>query len=81
MVERNRSRVVSIASDAGRVGSSGGAVYSACKGGVIAFTKTLATELARINIHLNAVFPGPTDSPLLRSFAEEGDAERRSSMV
>lgn len=74
MVQRKRGRVVSIASDAGRVGSSGEAVYSACKGGVIAFTKTLARELARSNIQLNTVCPGPTDTPLLRSFAEEGDA-------
>ena len=74
MVERKRGRVVSIASDAGRVGSSGEAVYSACKGGVIAFTKTLAREHARNNIQLNAVCPGPTDTPLLRSFAEESDA-------
>jgi 2-hydroxycyclohexanecarboxyl-CoA dehydrogenase len=74
MVERKRGRVVSIASDAGRVGSSGEAVYSACKGGVIALTKTLARELARNNIQLNAVCPGPTDTPLLRSFAEEGEA-------
>ena len=74
MVQRKRGRVVSIASDAGRVGSSGESVYSACKGGVIAFTKTLARELARNNIQLNAVCPGPTDTPLLRSFAEEGEA-------
>jgi 2-hydroxycyclohexanecarboxyl-CoA dehydrogenase len=74
MVERKRGRVVSIASDAGRVGSSGEAVYSACKGGVIAFTKTLARELARSNIQLNTVCPGPTDTPLLRSFAEDGEA-------
>jgi 2-hydroxycyclohexanecarboxyl-CoA dehydrogenase len=74
MVERKRGRVVSIASDAGRVGSSGEAVYSACKGGVIAFMKTLAREHARNNIQLNAVCPGPTDTPLLRSFAEESEA-------
>ncbi|MGZ5116424.1 MAG: glucose 1-dehydrogenase [Burkholderiales bacterium] len=74
MVERKRGRVVSIASDAGRVGSSGESVYSACKGGVIAFTKTLARELARNNIQLNAVCPGPTDTPLLRSFAQQGEA-------
>ena len=74
MVERKRGRVVTIASDAGRVGSSGEAVYSACKGGVIAFTKTLAREHARNNIQLNAVCPGPTDTPLLRSFAEESEA-------
>ena len=74
MVERKRGRVVSIASDAGRVGSSGEAVYSACKGGVIAFTKTLAREHARNNIQLNAVCPGPTDTPLLKSFAEDNEA-------
>ena len=74
MVERKRGRVVSIASDAGRVGSSGESVYSACKGGVIAFTKTLAREHARNNIQLNTVCPGPTDTPLLRSLADEGEA-------
>jgi 2-hydroxycyclohexanecarboxyl-CoA dehydrogenase len=74
MAERKRGRVISIASDAGRVGSSGESVYSACKGGVIAFTKTLARELARNNIQLNTVCPGPTDTPLLRSFADEGEA-------
>ncbi len=73
MAERKRGRVVNIASDAGRVGSSGESVYSACKGGVIAFTKTLARELARSNVQLNTVCPGPTDTPLLRSFAEEGE--------
>ena len=74
MVARRRGRVVNIASDAGRVGSSGESVYSACKGGIIAFTKTLAREHARHNIVLNAVCPGPTDTPLLRSFADEGEA-------
>jgi 2-hydroxycyclohexanecarboxyl-CoA dehydrogenase len=74
MVQRKRGRIVSIASDAGRVGSSGEAVYSACKGGVIAFTKTLARELARSNIQLNTVCPGPTDTPLLRSLTEQGEA-------
>ncbi|MPZ44720.1 MAG: glucose 1-dehydrogenase [Betaproteobacteria bacterium] len=74
MVARKRGRVINIASDAGRVGSSGESVYSACKGGIIAFTKTLAREHARHNIQLNAVCPGPTDTPLLRSFADEGEA-------
>jgi 2-hydroxycyclohexanecarboxyl-CoA dehydrogenase len=74
MVAAGTGRVVNIASDAGRVGSSGEAVYSACKGGVIAFTKTMARELARTGITLNAVCPGPTDTPLLRSFFEEGEA-------
>ncbi len=73
MVQRKRGRVVNIASDAGRVGSSGESVYSACKGGIIAFTKTLAREHARHNIQLNAVCPGPTDTPLLRSFAADGE--------
>lgn len=63
-------RVVNIASDAGRVGSSGEAVYSACKGGVIALTKTLARELVSKNVHLNCVCPGPTDTAILRSFFE-----------
>jgi 2-hydroxycyclohexanecarboxyl-CoA dehydrogenase len=74
MVARRRGRVVNIASDAGRVGSSGESVYSACKGGIIAFTKTLAREHARHDIQLNVVCPGPTDTPLLRSFADDGEA-------
>ena len=73
MVERKRGRVVNIASDAGRVGSTGEAVYSACKGGVIAFSKSLARELAPARINVNVVCPGPTDTPLLRSFLGEGE--------
>ena len=65
MVARGGGKVVSIASDAGRVGSSGEAVYSACKGGVIAISKTLARELARENIRLNVVCPGMTETNLL----------------
>jgi 2-hydroxycyclohexanecarboxyl-CoA dehydrogenase len=72
MVRGGGGAVVNIASDAGRVGSSGEAVYSACKGGIIAFTKTLARECAGHGIRLNAVCPGPTDTPLLRSFLAEG---------
>lgn len=68
MVERGFGRVVNVASDAGRVGSSGEAVYSACKGGLISFTKTVARELARKNIILNVVCPGPTDTPLFEAF-------------
>jgi 2-hydroxycyclohexanecarboxyl-CoA dehydrogenase len=71
MAERGFGRVVNVASDAGRVGSSGEAVYSACKGGIASFTKTLARELARRNVTLNVVCPGPTDTPLLRSFADQ----------
>src|SRR5438094_253280 len=65
MVERGWGRVVNIGSDAGRVGSSLEAVYSAAKGGVIAFTKTLARELARTGVTANTVCPGPTRTPML----------------
>ena len=65
MIERKWGRVVNIASDAGRVGSSNEAIYSGAKGGLIAFTKTLARELARHGITANAVCPGPTATPLL----------------
>jgi 2-hydroxycyclohexanecarboxyl-CoA dehydrogenase len=68
MSARKRGRIVNIASDAGRVGSSGEAVYSACKGGIIAFTKTIAREAARANINVNCVCPGPTDTPLFDAF-------------
>ena len=70
MVERGGGKVVSIASDAGRVGSSGEAPYSACKGGVIALTKTLARELATKNIRLNVVCPGLTETSMLESFMQ-----------
>lgn len=70
MVRNGGGRVINISSDAGRVGSSGEAVYSACKGGIIAFTKTMARELARKNVLLNAVAPGPTDTPLFAEVAK-----------
>jgi len=70
MVERGGGKVVSIASDAGRVGSSGEAPYSACKGGIIALTKTLARELAGKNIRLNVVCPGLTETAMLESFMQ-----------
>jgi 2-hydroxycyclohexanecarboxyl-CoA dehydrogenase len=65
MVECGWGRLIHIASDAGRVGSSLESVYSGAKGGLIAFTKTLAREFARHGISANAVCPGPTDTPLL----------------
>jgi len=68
MVERGRGKVVSIASDAGRVGSSGEAPYSACKGGIIALTKTLARELASKGVRLNVVCPGLTETNMLAEF-------------
>jgi 2-hydroxycyclohexanecarboxyl-CoA dehydrogenase len=69
MIERGRGRVVNLGSDAGRVGSTSEAVYSATKGGVIAFTKTLAREMARHGITVNCVCPGPTDTALLAQLA------------
>lgn len=78
MVERGFGRVVNIGSDAGRVGSSLEAVYSGAKGGIIAFTKTLARELATKGVTCNTVCPGPTDTPALRTFTEGSgqDAEK-----
>lgn len=70
MIEHGGGRVVLIASDAGRVGSSGEVVYSATKGGVIAFGKALAREVARHGITVNSVCPGPTDTALLGQVAE-----------
>ena len=70
MVARGGGRIVNIASDAARGGSSGEAVYAACKGGLVALSKTLAREHARHNITVNVVCPGPTDTALLAGFAE-----------
>jgi len=67
LIARGRGRIVSIASDAGRVGSSGEAVYSACKAGVIGFSKALAREVARQGVTVNCVCPGPTETALLES--------------
>jgi 2-hydroxycyclohexanecarboxyl-CoA dehydrogenase len=71
MVEQGGGRVVNLASDAGRVGSSGEAVYSAAKGGIIAFTKTTAREMARHQVAVNCVCPGPTDTALFASVTED----------
>jgi 2-hydroxycyclohexanecarboxyl-CoA dehydrogenase len=72
MLERGFGRIVTVASDAGRVGSSLEAVYSGAKGGLIAFTKAIAREAARRGVTANAVCPGPTDTPLF-------DAMKRAS--
>jgi 2-hydroxycyclohexanecarboxyl-CoA dehydrogenase len=77
MLERGRGRIVNISSDAARVGSSGEAVYAACKGGIISFSKTLAREVARKRITVNVVCPGPTDTPILRGFLGEGEAGQK----
>jgi 2-hydroxycyclohexanecarboxyl-CoA dehydrogenase len=78
MAPRGGGRVVSIASDAGRVGSTGEAVYSACKAGIIGFSKALAREMARNRITVNVVCPGPTETALL---AEVGAGERGAKIV
>ncbi|SFU16973.1 glucose 1-dehydrogenase [Mesorhizobium sp. YR577] len=73
LIAAGGGKVINIASDAGRVGSSGESVYAACKGGLIAFSKTVARECARDNVRVNVVCPGPTDTALLRSFVGEGE--------
>ncbi len=77
MIENGWGRIVNIASDAGRVGSSLEAVYSGAKGGTIAFSKTLAREVARKGITVNVVCPGPTDTPLLGAIIGDGDDSER----
>jgi 2-hydroxycyclohexanecarboxyl-CoA dehydrogenase len=71
MIENKSGRIIVVASDAGRVGSLGETVYSAAKGGAIAFTKGLAREMARYNINVNSVCPGPTDTPLLAAVPDK----------
>jgi len=78
MVEQEYGKVVNIGSDAGRVGSSGEAVYSAAKGGIIAFTKTLAREVARYKINVNCICPGPADTPLFAEIGEENPKLREA---
>ena len=70
MAARKRGRIVNISSDAARVGSSGEAVYAACKGGLVAFSKTIAREHARHGITVNVVCPGPTDTALFADYKE-----------
>jgi 2-hydroxycyclohexanecarboxyl-CoA dehydrogenase len=81
MVERGFGRLINIGSDAGRVGSSQEAVYSGAKGGVIAFTKTVAREVARSGVTANAVCPGPTRTPMLEAMAEAGGEKLVESLT
>jgi 2-hydroxycyclohexanecarboxyl-CoA dehydrogenase len=81
MIPNRRGRIVNIGSDAGRAGSSGEAVYSATKGGVIAFTKALAREMARHQITVNCVCPGPTDTPLLAQLGEDKTSGLRGALT
>ncbi|MDH4117352.1 MAG: SDR family oxidoreductase [Acidimicrobiia bacterium] len=73
MIEKGSGSIVFVSSDAGRVGSSGEVVYSAAKGGVIAFVKALAREVARNRIRVNCVAPGPTDTPFLQIFGPDSE--------
>jgi NAD(P)-dependent dehydrogenase (short-subunit alcohol dehydrogenase family) len=77
MQEAGYGRIVNIASEAGRVGSKGSAVYSAAKGGVIAFTKVIARENARYGINANSIAPGPIETPLLMQALEAGELGER----
>lgn len=72
MMERRSGKIVTVASDAGRVGSSGETFYAGTKGAVIAFTKSLAREVARSGITCNCVAPGPTDTPLFNNTIPDG---------
>ena len=77
MIERQHGRIVSVASDAARVGSSLESIYAGAKGAVIAFSKSVAREVARYGITVNVVCPGPTDTPLIRGMADDlGSGER-----
>ena len=77
MAGRGGGRIVNIASDAAKVGTAMEAVYSACKGGLISFTKSIARELARKGVLANCVCPGPTNTPMMAEVAGSGpDAEK-----
>jgi 2-hydroxycyclohexanecarboxyl-CoA dehydrogenase len=81
MLERGFGRIVNVASDAGRVGSSMESVYAGAKGGVIAFTKTIARESARAGVTANAVCPGPTRTPMLEQMTAAGGEKLVDSLV
>jgi 2-hydroxycyclohexanecarboxyl-CoA dehydrogenase len=81
MIDNRAGKIVSIGSDAGRVGSSGETVYAGCKGGVISFSKSLAREVARHGINVNVVCPGPTDTPLWWGMVEGGSEKLMDSLI
>src|SRR5690606_4195704 len=80
MSEQGHGAIVNLASDAGRVGSSGEAVYAGAKGGVIAFSKSVAREHARNQVRVNVVCPGPTDTAFFATFAGE-DGKLRDALT
>jgi len=77
MIEKNGGRIISISSDAGRVGSSGEAVYAGAKGAIISFSKTMARELARHKITVNVVCPGPTETPLVEEMKQDSERNKK----
>lgn len=81
MQAARRGRIINIASEAGRLGSSGGSVYAAAKGGVIAFTKSIARENGRYGITANVIAPGPVDTPLLRKAVDTGGEKLLAAMT
>ncbi len=81
LIERGGGAIVNVASEAGRAGSSGEAVYSGTKGAVIAFSKALAREVARYGIRVNVVAPGLTDTPLLRGMIADGNEKLIDAIV
>lgn len=70
MIERRKGAIVTVGSDAGRIGTNGETIYAAAKGGVIAFTKSLAREVTRFGIRVNCVCPGVSDTPMFRTVVE-----------
>ena len=81
MQKAGYGRIVNVASEAGRLGSKGGAVYAAAKGGVIAFTRSIARESGRFGVTANVVAPGPVDTPMLRHAAAEGGEKLLAAMT
>ena len=81
MQQAGYGRIVNVASEAGRLGSKGGSVYAAAKGGVIAFTRSIARENGRMGITANVVAPGPIDTPMLRRAVEEGGEKLMAAMT
>lgn len=77
MVAKNSGRIINIGSDAARVGSSGEAVYAGAKGAIISFSKSLAREVARNQITVNVICPGPTDTPMTRQMQEESEFAKK----
>lgn len=77
MIEKNSGKIITIGSDAARVGSSGEAVYAGAKGAIMAFSKSLAREMARHQITVNVICPGPTDTPLTQQMKRESDFAKK----